>query len=274
MATRTNIESWKRNIDDWTDPCWSSVVDENGVGRGPIRFRWSAFKKFTKNRDRGTLQSRTAALIKAGEFEFVRAILLKHLKVVLLWAKVPDPDQKPRHTEPWLVEYRRTARALSTRSTDVAVWMIGCGLPPIPGVSWDKLARLLALTRTRSSRARRKILPAIKNCRDLIETGLIAGAAEKPRKKRTPSGETPDYVWEAIILLRQSEGRLSARKIAAELGCDPSSLSRHKLFQEAKKPFIKETSSRHEQMEKEARAARVPVNKLLSNMRTNRPEEG
>lgn len=235
------IQRCKRGLDDWRSPFFNSLVDEKGRLRGDIRISEEGLKKFLENRGQYRVQSSAHFLLNKGHAEFVRQILLRQLDLMIRWGKVRDPAKD----DDWLIGFRRIAQLLFARSSQVSMWIIGAGLPAVAGVDWNEAIALIASARRSGYRSRRKLLRRLEPVRDLVEMSAFDAKLAKIRRHRTRPGETPRYIYDAIVLLKQSEGKFSARRIAGELGIDHTMLSTNPTFREAKLWYAPGAPSAH-----------------------------
>ncbi len=60
---------------------------------------------------------------------------------------------------------------------------------------------------------------------------------DSKRQSRTKKGCTPNWLVEAMVLLRQSDGSMTDTAIAAEVGKHPANFSRNKAWKEERKKY-------------------------------------
>ena len=108
----------------------------------------------------------------------------------------------------------------------------------------------------------------VQTTRDAITAGVRLSAAETnmpPRqKKRTGKGEVPEWLGQALSLLKESDGANPDAWYALKVGINKSTLCRNSLWQKARKAFQRgRTSTVGDEVRKTARDSRITPQKLL-----------
>lgn len=153
------------------------------------------------------------------------------------------------------------------RAVDVAGWLLAIELPRVPGIDWTRFAETRAQAGLGWSESAQTTLTSYSSLLTAARPIQISTEINGPRKR----AHEDEYLPKALLLLKQSEGKMSLRAMAKQIGgVTYSTLCKNETIKAARRTFM-HVSSQVERLDDQC-GGKIRRKDMLINRRINNDE--